>query len=140
MYLKKFIQSTFFQETLKKINCIDVTIGDRILKIAAYYKLSQAQLAEKIKVSEGAISKAITGVSPPGAKVILNVLAAFPEINADWFVRGRGQIVLEKNKLSYFQEDQAAYLTQQDLYNFHKLVKKVEELDQIVKELQKNIK
>lgn len=116
------------------------TIGDRLSQILDHYHLSQAELAERIKMSEASVSKAINGVTPIGGKTILNFLAAFPEVNADWFIRGRGEMLIENNKVSFFQEEQGSYAIRHDLYNFHQLVEKVAELEQIVINLQKNIK
>lgn len=114
-------------------------IGDRIEMVLHHYNLNQAQLAEKIGVSEASISKAIKGRSNPGTKIILGLLEAFPFLSAEWLIRGAGEMRVEKSEVSFFQESQAAYLTKKDLITFSRLVQKVDELEVIVKELQKSI-
>lgn len=65
---------------------------DRIQQILAEKNLSASKFAEKIDVQPSGISHIISGRNKPGMDFIVKCLNAFPDINPDWFVLGKGPI------------------------------------------------
>lgn len=114
----------------------------RLLIFLNQLDIDQKKIASEIKVSPATISDIANEKIIAGWKVVRNTLLRYPELSAEWLIRGEGNMIRknEPNSVSFFEEPSIAYLTKQDLYNFHKLVEKVSELEQIVIELQKNIK
>lgn len=47
---------------------------------------------------------------------------------------------IEPGPVRIFEEPGSVYLTKQDLYNFHRLVEKVQELEVVVNEIRKSLK
>lgn len=131
-YLKKVYESTFFNFFSEKNG--HVSLQRRIETILREKKLSQIEFAIAINVSEAAISKVMHG-SPAGAKIIIGILTSYPDISADWLIRGTGRMYLPDGDLEFFQEPAVQYGSH--LYNYHELVRKVEEIDRLVQELKK---
>jgi len=98
--------------------------------------------AREIKVSRATISDIYNGKHPAGGKVILNTLSRYEELSAEWLLRGDGQMIrnIEPGPVRIFEEPGSVYLTKQDLYNFHRLVEKVQELEVVVNEIRKSLK
>ncbi len=110
---------------------------DRLEKIIQYSKLTQDQFAGRVGVTPGAISKAISQ-GTIGSKIILGLMAAFPEVNMDWFLRGEGNMFRDiKSGVDFFQELHEQYHRRDDLYNIHRLVEKVDEIEQKLKKKKK---
>ena len=65
---------------------------ERLKEIVAYSQLNQNQFSKMIGVSVGATNKALNK-NEFGAKVILGVLNAYPEVSAEWFMRGEGTML-----------------------------------------------
>lgn len=54
--------------------------------------LSKSEFAEKINVSKAIVSHIISGRNQPGRKFIINTMAAFPNLNIDWLLHGKGEM------------------------------------------------
>lgn len=54
--------------------------------------LSKSEFAEKINVSKAIISHIISGRNQPGRKFIMNTMTAFPYLNIDWLLYGKGEM------------------------------------------------
>lgn len=63
---------------------------DRIQKIIQQKKLSSSGFADMIGVPRSTISHLLSGRNNPSLEFIQKVLDAFPEINTDWLIRGKG--------------------------------------------------
>jgi hypothetical protein len=100
-------------------------------------KLNNKSLAKKINVAESTLSIAITQNKLSSSKVIALTLEAFPELSAEWLIRGKGNMIIENFE---FKEPKVNYLTKEDLFDFRILVEKVRELDHIVRKLEDKIK
>jgi hypothetical protein len=82
---------------------------ERLLQIANYKKISGREFSRKINKSEGFLNMAknIT------VDVLNNILDAFPEVNSEWLITGKGEMlkeethpvpVMDKNALEMIKE------------------------------------
>lgn len=77
-----------------------VALKDKIREIISAYKLSDRQFAIKIGVTQSVIGSMFQKGTEPSSKVIRNILAVFPEISADWFLRDSGDMLINKHDSS----------------------------------------
>ncbi|MBR1780870.1 MAG: helix-turn-helix transcriptional regulator [Oscillospiraceae bacterium] len=70
---------------------------ERFKQIRDYYSLSQAQFAQKIRMSPGFISNVEIGRSRVSERTIDAICAAFP-INRSWLNTGEGEMFLRGQK------------------------------------------
>lgn len=66
-----------------------------------YSRAGQQGFADKVGLSKSVISRVLNEKANAGMKVVFQVLEAFPEVNADWLIRGRGKMIVTKKE----QED-----------------------------------
>lgn len=66
---------------------------DRILEILRIKNLSPAQFADMIGVQRSSISHLISGRNKPSLEFLQKMLKAFPEINSDWMLSGKGEML-----------------------------------------------
>ncbi len=67
---------------------------DRIRKLMEYYHMSPSEFAEKVGAQRSAVSHILSGRNKPGLDFLQKILNAFPEVSADWFILGRGKMIL----------------------------------------------
>lgn len=72
---------------------------DRIRKIVEYSGLNQAMFAEKIAVAPATLSNILKYKSKPSLEQVLSIRAAFPEINFEWLLDGKGEMLSDSNTL-----------------------------------------
>ncbi len=65
---------------------------DQIKEILKKENLSSSQFADKIGVQRSSVSHVISGRNKPGFDFIMKILDAFPGINAEWLMRGSGDM------------------------------------------------
>lgn len=68
---------------------------ERVNKILKYYKLTSSKLADKIGVQRSSISHVLSGRNKPSLDFIQKLLKAFPDINSDWIILGKGKMITE---------------------------------------------
>ena len=73
-------------------------INKRIKEIKEYSRLGQQEFADKAGLSKAVVSRVLNEKANAGMKVVFQVLEAFPEVNADWLIRGRGEMIVEKKQ------------------------------------------
>ena len=71
------------------------SIISRIKEIIAHYKLSDRQFALKCGVPANTLSNQLSGERKISGILILNIAQVFPEISAEWFLRGDGPMFIE---------------------------------------------
>ena len=62
------------------------------------YGLNQSQLAEKLEVHPTSIGKIIKNLNTPNGATLSKLLEVFPDIRAEWLMRGEGEMTVEKNQ------------------------------------------
>ncbi len=68
----------------------------RVLAVMDQEQLSDAQFAEAIGISRGAVSQIKSGRSYPSLDVALKILDRFPYLNPDWLLLGKGEMRREQ--------------------------------------------
>jgi transcriptional regulator with XRE-family HTH domain len=65
----------------------------RIQLILKTKNISPSQLADQIQVQRSGVSHILSGRNKPSLDFILKVLNSYPEIDADWLLFGKGQMI-----------------------------------------------
>ena len=78
---------------IKDIKPIDLDKCDRMQKIIRYYKMSQAELAERLDVNQSNLSAILRGKRPCRRIMDDKFLLSFPEISKEWFLHGEGNML-----------------------------------------------
>jgi transcriptional regulator with XRE-family HTH domain len=65
-------------------------VGDRIRRMRLARKLTQAQVAKAIGITQGSFTQLETGISKAPAASTLTRLARFFEVDPEWLMTGRG--------------------------------------------------
>lgn len=71
---------------------------DRIQLILKTKNLSPSQFADEINVQRSNVSHILTGRNKPSLDFILKILTSYPEINSDWLMFGKGQMIKQTEK------------------------------------------
>jgi transcriptional regulator with XRE-family HTH domain len=66
---------------------------NRIQLILKAKNLSPSQFADQISVQRSGVSHILSGRNNPSLDFILKVLKTYPEIDADWLLFGKGQMI-----------------------------------------------
>lgn len=69
---------------------------DRLRQIIDNKNYSIRQFEQKISASEGTISKFLCGKIGLKVETLLKIAANFPEINLDWLITGRGEMIFSQ--------------------------------------------
>ncbi len=72
---------------------------ERINKIIRFYKLNSSKFADEIGVQRSSISHVLSGRNKPSLDFIQKLLKAYPEINSDWLILGKGKMLLDEGNL-----------------------------------------
>lgn len=70
------------------------TVNQRIMQVVEYSKLNKMQFAAKIGTSTTPIYLAESGTNSPNFSTISKILTTFPEVSAEWLLRGKGEMIL----------------------------------------------
>lgn len=65
----------------------------------AYLKLTAGALAESIGVQPSSVSHILSGRNKPSLDFVNKLLVAFPQLNYDWLVNGRGSMLKKTSEL-----------------------------------------
>jgi transcriptional regulator with XRE-family HTH domain len=68
----------------------------QIQEILRREELSSSQFADKIGVQRSSVSHVLSGRNKPGFDFIQKILEAFPGINAEWLITGRGEMYKQR--------------------------------------------
>lgn len=70
-----------------------VNMKDRIVKIMERERMGQAQFASAIGIQRAAMSHIISGRNNPSLDVMLKILHRYPQLNPDWLLFGKGEML-----------------------------------------------
>jgi predicted transcriptional regulator len=108
-------------------------IWSRVIKIMDYYELNLKRLSIKTAISYSAITKYSTGerreFSPD---TISKILRAFPDVDARWFVTGKGEM-LDSSKGYTKHLEYELKIANEQLALYRRLSDKEQELERIRK-------
>jgi transcriptional regulator with XRE-family HTH domain len=71
---------------------------DRILQFLNEKTFSSTKLADSINVQRSSISHILSGRNKPSFDFIQKLLNKFPEINAQWLITGKGNMLIEQSE------------------------------------------
>ena len=66
---------------------------ERIIKIMECERMGQAQFASAIGIQRAAMSHIISGRNNPSLDVMTKILHRYPQINPDWLLFGKGEML-----------------------------------------------
>ena len=69
--------------------------SNRLEFVIKHYELSAANFADRIGVQRSSISHLLSGRNNPSLDFVVRVMDKFPDINFNWFVKGKGEIFLK---------------------------------------------
>ncbi|HON17588.1 MAG TPA: helix-turn-helix transcriptional regulator, partial [Salinivirgaceae bacterium] len=75
-------------------------ISERLQAVMRYKNLSGKDLAEKLHVQRSAISHIMSGRNKPSIDFLERFITAFPDINIQWFISGKGAMFTENSSAS----------------------------------------
>ncbi len=68
---------------------------DRISKLIKSMKISSSQFADEIGVQRSSVSHVLSGRNKPSLDFVTKILAAYPDINSEWLLSGKGNMILD---------------------------------------------
>lgn len=80
-------------------------LNKRLIKFIDSLGLNYSQFADMIGVQRSSISHILSGRNKPSFDFLQKIFIAYPELNADWLILGRGSVnnvdaTVEKEKIS----------------------------------------
>lgn len=84
-----------------------VNMKDRIVKIMERERMGQAQFASAIGIQRAAMSHILSGRNNPSLDVMLKILHRYPQLNPDWLLFGKGEMLRSTDSSVEQAEDQA---------------------------------
>ncbi|GAB6393806.1 MAG: helix-turn-helix transcriptional regulator [Bacteroidales bacterium] len=66
---------------------------DRILQIMEHEGLTPAKFAEVVDIQRASLSHITTGRNQPSLQVVAKILEKYPNINPDWLLFGKGNMM-----------------------------------------------
>ncbi|MCD7850423.1 MAG: hypothetical protein LUH63_12265 [Parabacteroides sp.] len=82
---------------MEKISTSQQTLIDRLEIFMETFKLNNNQLSSRAGLSNGLLGKARKNRSAMNSDSIEQILYAFPELDADWLLTGRGEMIRSTN-------------------------------------------
>ena len=80
-------------------------LAERIQMFMKAKEMGPGLLADRIGVQRSGISHILSGRNKPSYDFIRKFLAAFPEVNAEWFITGVGNMLKEPLQKGLFGEE-----------------------------------
>ncbi|MFA7115960.1 MAG: helix-turn-helix domain-containing protein [Bacteroidales bacterium] len=72
-------------------------MNQRLQQLLTLESLTSAQLADKLGIGRSSISHILAGRNKPSYDFIRSILIKFPNLNADWFITGKGKPYKDSN-------------------------------------------
>lgn len=91
-------KNLFYYPYLDYINFIVVFMINRIKEVIALSGLSDRAFAIKCGIKQNTLSRQLGGVSEVSASTINAILDNYEEISAEWLLRGKGSMLLQKEE------------------------------------------
>lgn len=73
-------------------------MNDRLQQFLSAENLTQAQFADSINVAKASISHILAGRNKPGYEFIVNMMKAYPDLNIEWMLTGKGKMYRSANQ------------------------------------------
>ncbi|MDR0895037.1 MAG: helix-turn-helix transcriptional regulator [Prevotellaceae bacterium] len=69
-------------------------LNKRFIEVMKWTKLPQGKFAESIGITQGGVSHITSGRSKPSINSLTRIHEAYPDINYDWLLTGKGEMLL----------------------------------------------
>lgn len=70
-----------------------MNIVERLQELQKFSNLSVRAFAIKCDLKQQTLDKQIKGISEPSANTLISIANAFPDISAEWLLRGEGEML-----------------------------------------------
>ena len=70
------------------------TIIERLEAVRRHYNLSGRGLADRLGQRPSTVTNYLNGTQAPKLEFIENILRLFPEVSAEWLIRGQGTMLI----------------------------------------------
>ena len=77
---------------------------DRIKKLMDYKKLSATQFSDEIEIQRSSLSHVLSGRNKPSLDFMLKIKNTYPEIELDWLLLGKGNMISKTDVSDHFVE------------------------------------
>lgn len=85
---------------------------ERSARLEMFFKslnIKRKAFSEKINIQYGVLSQIVNGHVTLTANLVDRIVQAYPNLNADWILRGNGEMILEPNTTTTVTESQPNY-------------------------------
>ncbi len=72
-------------------------MNNRFSQFLAAENISQSQFAERLGVTRASVSHIVSGRNKPGNDFILSLMNAYPDLNIEWILAGKGKMYKTKS-------------------------------------------
>lgn len=72
---------------------MSTTMQERLKEVKRYYDLSGRKLASVLGLSPATVTNYLGGVKAPSYEFIIALLSTYPDISAEWLLRGEGSML-----------------------------------------------
>ena len=72
------------------VNCMEVTIYQRVKLVLEDKSISVNALSKQINVAQATLNPQLRGDRTLAANIVVKILDAFPDVSAEWLMRGVG--------------------------------------------------
>jgi hypothetical protein len=112
-------------------------VRNRLLQFVDYKGLSKNKFYKETMLSNGFLDKN----NHIGSDKIERIIYTYPELNLYWLITGEGDMLVSKQKDSYFMEDSTPYIPSNHLNeNYDYLVSELRKKDVLIAELKEKIR
>lgn len=73
-------------------------IGERLMQIMSTKKVTKQNLANEINMNQTTVGRQLKGEQALSAKLLEGILNTFPDISAEWLLRGEGEMYRTKDE------------------------------------------
>ena len=80
-------------------------MNKRLQQFISAENISQSQFAEKIGVAKASVSHILAGRNKPGFEFIEGISQAFPDLNIEWLISGRGRMYKSREREIFDSQD-----------------------------------
>ena len=78
----------------------DFAVNQRVEDLITHLSINKNRFAEKIDKSATTISSILSRRNKPGYDVLEAILLAYPQVNANWLMRGEGPMIINEEKVA----------------------------------------
>lgn len=113
---------------------------ERLKQIIEYLGISTRQFEQKISVSDGLIHKAMVRKSGLKSDTLAKIIDIFPQINPDWLIAGKGEMLRKKQppEPNYTQQSSNANVAELIKILNRTLSEKDKQIDRLLSIIEKN--